>query len=122
MASFSRRRVLIADLIRIHEYGAGVPERPLIRLTLSSRRDKIDQSIETAIQRVIGSNGKWGGRSAHALVGKRVVAEIRRTLKSRVPPPLSPATMRDPDRDRRAIPLLDSGQIRDSLEWRSEGL
>jgi len=122
LASFSRRRVYIADLIRWHEYGLGVPQRPFVRMTLQGKRAEIDRSIETAIQRVIGSKGKWGGERAHALVGRRVVSEMRRTLKNRVPPPLSSATMRDPDRDKRAIPLVDTGQIRDSLTYRSEGL
>lgn len=122
LASFSRRRVYIADLIRWHEYGLGVPQRPFVRMTLQGKRGEIDRSIETAIQRVIGSKGRWGGRDAHALVGKMVVAEMRRTLMQRVPPGLSEATKRDPDRDKRAIPLVDTGQIRDSLTYRSEGL
>jgi len=122
LSSFSRRRILIADLIRIHEYGLGVPKRPFVRMTLQGKRAEIDKTIEGAIQRVIGSKGKWGGAKAHSLVGRRVVAELRRTLAARVPPPLSPATMADPDRDKRGIPLVDTGQIRDSLTWRSEGL
>lgn len=121
-ASFSRRRVLIADLIRWHEFGLGVPPRRWIRTTLQSRRTEIDKSIETSVQRVIGTKARFTAKDAHDRVGKRVVAEMRRVLKGRLQPALSPATMRDPDRDRRGIPLLDTGQIRDSLEHRSEGL
>lgn len=126
-ASFSRKRVMIADLIRWHEYGpekydVNFPARSFVRSTLQDKRADIDKVIEGVVRRVIASKGKWRAEDAHKVVGHRIVSELRRKLKSGVPPELSEATKSDPDRDQRMIPLIDTGQIHDSLTYRSEGL
>jgi hypothetical protein len=123
LASFSRQRVMIADLYRFHEFGTSrVPARQPIRATLFGKRDKIDKRIEGAVQRVIASKGRWSAEQAHANVGKFVVAEMRRTIKARLTPGLAESTASDPDRDKRGIPLYDTRQMYDALEHRSEGL
>lgn len=112
------KKIPIAALIAWHEFGIGVPARPWVRSTFATRKTDLQRVIAQQIQRMIGTKGKHDTKASQAALGKFAIESMRRQLRSRVPPPLSDKTKANPDRDRKYIPLLDTGQIERSIEWR----
>jgi hypothetical protein len=110
-------RVKNADLIRWHAAGAGnLPVRDWPGAAIGA--PLIRQSVEDAVKLV--ASGAKTAMQAHDRVGKRARETFARVLRARIPPPLSESTRKDPDRDRKYIPLLDTGALLRSIDTASE--
>jgi hypothetical protein len=113
----------------IHEFGSGrIPERSFLRSTVDGS-DKIVKTAEQAASDV--AHGKLSAEKAANRVGVVAVGAVKRTIQSRIPPPLSQQTL-----ERRAAkgahggglasmggaatPLIDSGQLIQSIQYRAE--
>jgi hypothetical protein len=102
----------VADIAAKHEFGLGVPRRSFIA-------DWVDESLEAANRRLKKSAAlvfreKMPLKQAYGLFGMWAVGEIQRRIKSRIPPPLSPVTIR---RKRSSVPLIDTGQLWSSITY-----
>ena len=51
---------------------------------------------------------------ALGLLGARMSADMKMTIKNRIPPPLQPETIRRKGSD---VPLIDTGQLINSITW-----
>jgi hypothetical protein len=108
-----------AAVLAIHEFGApGVPKREPIRQGLIRSKKRINRIWAKRIKLI--HTGTSGGRAAADAMGDEVKKAIQKGIKSRLPPPLSPATLAQPKRDKRGIPLLDTGQLHDSIDVKVE--
>lgn len=113
----------------IHEFGSGrIPERSFLRSTVDGS-DLIATTAEQSASDV--AHGKASADKAANRLGVVAVGAVKRTIQSRIPPPLSQQTL-----ERRAAkgahggglasmggaatPLIDSGQLIQSIQYRAE--
>lgn len=108
----------VATILAIHEYGVGVPERSVIREWVAGNADVLRRAHSTGTQRELAGRGTR--EDTYKSVGKAASEGLQRRIRNFIPPPLSPRTMANPDRDPRGIPLWDTGQILDSLGYEVE--
>lgn len=117
----------LVELAAIHEFGspaAGIPERSFIRSTLRARKDAIRSFIEAALGKSItkltqSSSISREGMQTEAkhilgLLGTKVVAMMRETIRKRIPPPLKQSTI---TRKKSSVPLVDTGQLINSINY-----
>lgn len=104
-----------AQLLKIHEFGIGVPERSVVRYVKAAHRDKIADAFKHAVVQVITRG--WGPDQVAEYVGDIVVELMRQRIESGIPPELAASTRANPDRDPRHIPLLDTEQLYRDLAW-----
>lgn len=109
-----------ATTLAVHEFGLAphAPERSVIRAGVISSKAQLARTFKTGVLRMLAGQGD--AVQTMEGVGKRAAEEFRRRIMSSIPPPLSARTMADPNRDPRGIPLLDTGQIMDSIGHRTE--
>lgn len=102
-----------AQLLGIHEFGtATIPERAPIRTAF----DVKGSSWATLAAKLLGNvlGGKTTAVAALGLLGQRAVADIRRVITARLPPPLKDATVA---RKGSSVPLVDTGQLLNSITY-----
>lgn len=105
----------IAEIAAIHEYGApgaNIPERSFIRRTFNEQKNSLEQmmlrlarlvlSEKADVPQALNQLGAWGA------------AAVKNTIRKRIPPPLKQATI---DRKGSSTPLVDTGQLLDSITW-----
>lgn len=87
-----------------------IPERSFLRSTW----DKRVKSYERLLQKQAGlvMDGRATAPQAVGIVGEKVLADVKRTIKRGVPPPLKPATVA---RKGSTKQLIDTGQMIGSL-------
>jgi len=93
-----------------HEFGTPtIPARSPLRTYYDSggAKDLGDAAAKAMRQAPLGT-GKAAMLDA---VGKAGVDGVRKTIERGLQPSLSPATLANPDRDPRGIPLLDTGHL-----------
>jgi hypothetical protein len=84
----------------VHEYGApsqGIPERSYIRATLDTNKEKYRKIIRGLVIQAIAQaqHGEEADISGGLeQLGRLVVADMKARIKSNIPPPLKPATLR----------------------------
>lgn len=79
----------IAPYAAANEFGTtGIPARPFLRNTIQREGEKWCRGLERAI-----ANGR-SVRDALTLTGMQMAADIQATIKSDMPPPNAPATIR----------------------------
>jgi phage gpG-like protein len=102
-----------AGLGAIHEYGmSGMPQRSFIGATVDENKDAyVKQMVRTAGEDIVAGRGL--DRSLK-LAGLRVVGDIQQKIADGIPPPNSPVTIA---RKGSSKPLVDSGQLRQSLSF-----
>ncbi len=106
------------EVAAVHEFGAGpIPQRSFIRATVDANRPEI-----AAIQRRIAKGVKDGRvdvRTGLGLLGEDVLNRMKARIRAHIDPPLQPETIR---RKKSSTPLIDSGQLLNSLAWSLEGV
>lgn len=104
-----------AQLYNIHEHGApqaGIPARPSLGPTIDEKRGEYRR-----LSRHLGDSvltGTMTQGQALALLGARVVADVRRTIQRGVPPPNAPATIRAKGSSK---PLIDTGEMNRAIDY-----
>lgn len=102
----------IAVVAAAHEFGArSVPQRPFIGPTLDEQAPAIHAAQAKILDGVVG--GTMDPDRGADLLGLQVASAIRETIRSNVPPPLSPATIR---RKKDTRTLVDTGQLLNSIK------
>lgn len=103
-----------AQLMFIHSEGSpakNIPPRPVIDMTLKEEKEKINEKFKKALNSVLA-----GGNPRVELekLGIYVVNKIKAKFGSDDLAPLQPATIKAKGSDR---PLIDTGQLRDSITY-----
>lgn len=99
-------------LALVHEFGLGVPERSFIRDTIDQNTSEYISFIKAlAVQVVIGRISK---KTALALLGAKVEADMKKLIRSGIEPALDPVTVA---RKGSSTPLIDTGQLVSSLDY-----
>lgn len=104
----------VAQIGAIHEFGGGnSPERSFLRSTLSKKRAKYISGIQKIAKSAI--QGKRDARDGMGLLGRQAEGDIKLTIRDMKDPPNAPSTIRQ----KKGIdnPLIDSGQMLNSIRW-----
>ena len=89
-----------------------IPERSFMRATLDANRSKYADLITRLLDRVV--RGKLTTDQLLGLLGARVVADIKRRIRSRISPALKASTIR---RKGSSTPLIDTGGLVNAITW-----
>jgi len=100
-------------LAAVHEYGrfdGTIPERSFIRSTIDDRSEEYHRLAKNLCGRII--DGTMTTHRALAMMGTRIVVDIKRRIQRGIDPPNKPATI---SRKRSSKPLIDKGQLIGSI-------
>lgn len=104
--------VKVLTLIAWHEYGIGVPQRPMIRPVVAANRGELLRRLQASAKRTASGEPS---EAALTKVGAWLADRIVEHLEAGIAPPLSRATLSSPDPRISEHPLLKTGQIRKVL-------
>lgn len=109
----------LAQLMAIHEFGAGVPMRPVLRPAADDARDTLASRTGEAVTAALDA----GPEAASAILGPVLLEAMRQRMRGGVDPPLAPDEPGEVPDDRGPgdTPLVDSGQLLAALHWSHRG-
>ena len=102
-----------AEIAEIHEIGAGVPRRSWLVDWVEENRKEIARVMRALSTKTL--LGKLAPKVATAQLGVWAVGSIQERIANRIPPPLAEATIK---RKGSSVPLIDQGQLRQSITSR----
>lgn len=106
----------LSEIAAIHEYGApraNIPERSFIRSTLFERRRQIDNFMKR-----LGTAYLAKGLSVAqvlGLLGTFAANSIKAKIRTDIPPPLQPATIKAKGSSKA---LIDTGRLINAITWK----
>lgn len=108
-----------AMLAYVHDNGCpavGIPARPFMGPGIKEGQDLIESGLVKAANDVLDGNSPRRGLN---LAGLAAQSAIRNRIRSNVPPPLKPATIRARRRRgrTRTLTLQDTGQMRNAITY-----
>lgn len=96
------------------EFGtATIPERSFIRATVDENAEEIGRLQKRLVELI--AKGKITRPKALELLGQKIVALVQKRIRDRIPPPLTPETVQ---RKGSSVPLIDKGQLVQSITFR----
>jgi len=104
----------IPEVGAINEFGLGVPERSFIRSTIAENISKYNRLRRELLAGII--NGKTTSAKAVAILGEELKKDIQAKIVAMSDPPNSDETA---DRKGSNSPLIDTGTMRQSIQWES---
>lgn len=108
----------VAQIAAVHEFGSpstGVPERPFLRTSLRENRKKYVAINRASLVQVLRGNLDIDG--ALGRLGEVAKGDVQKKITSGDFAPLKASTIR---RKGSTKPLIDSGQMRQSVAWEIE--
>jgi len=107
--------ISIAKLGMIHEFGSkdgSIPERSYLRSTMT----EVDKKLKRMLKKFSTSIalGRMDKHRALGIVGEFLVTAFKNKIQDGVPPPLKTKTVKRKGSDHT---LIDTGQLRDSLDY-----
>lgn len=105
----------VALIAAVHEFGSpqkGIPERPFLRTTIQENRAKYVQLNRRNLVEVL--NGKMNVEQALGQLGEVAKGDVQAKIASGGFAPLKEATIK---RKGSSKPLIDTGQLRQSIAW-----
>lgn len=108
----------VAQIAAIHEFGApsvGIPERPFLRTSIDKNRPRYKALNRQTLAGVVRGAGTV--EQALGLLGEAAKADVQKEIASGAFAPLKASTIR---RKKSSKPLIDSGQLRQSVAWEIE--
>ena len=90
-----------------------IPERSYLRAWFDENVDVLQATMERLIGQVV--EGKISGRAALETIGGYVVTHVQAYMVDLKTPPNAPSTIR---RKGSSNPLIDTGQLKDSITWK----
>jgi hypothetical protein len=110
----------VAQLGAIHEYGseaAHIPERSFLRSTMNAKRKKYLADIAKIADGAI--QGKRDARDGMRLLGRQAEGDVKKSIRDLKDPPNAPSTIAQ----KKGVdnPLIDTGQMLNSVRWKYEG-
>lgn len=111
-----------AEVLAYHEFGGpngdDPPERMPVRRGLRKASRQINRQFASGVKKI--HRGSAGAEAVAEALGEVAVKAIKDGIKAGLPPPLAESTLAKPGRDARGIPLLDTGQLIESIEAKVE--
>lgn len=110
----------MAVLAAIHEYGAGVPARPVLGPAVDDARRDLERAAADAVSAAMTG----GPAAASAVIGPVLEAAQLKRMDAGVDPPLEDDAEPGARQDGRGpgdTPLVDSGQLRGAIRWSHRG-
>lgn len=110
-----------AVLAGVHEFGrqdGSIPERSFMRSTIDKMRSEIEQTQNRMFYLFL--RGKLDARKALGLLGEKVKAAMQKSIEDGLEPELAESTKkrrRQGDGSGIFKPLLDTGQLRNSITY-----
>ncbi len=110
----------VAFIATCNEFGLGVPERSFMRSTLFENERKYKNRLAKVIKRAVeGESGRqWSPDMLMGLLAQSVQDDIKRKITEIQDPPNAQETI---NRKGSSNPLIDTGQMRDSIRWEYTG-
>lgn len=108
----------VAEVFSFHELGRGHnPKRSSIVWVMDFKTEEIGKLSDRAMLAVM--DGKMSAKQALGLIGEKIVSLSKRRIKSKIPPRLSAARLRQKMRAGKSgeVPLIHTGQTINSLRW-----
>lgn len=103
----------VASLAAVHEFGAGnVPERSFLRVAIRNNREKYVLLNRQNLALIV--RGQMGIDQALGQLGELAKSDVQMEITEGDFAPLSAATI---NRKGSSKPLIDSGQMRQSVAW-----
>lgn len=97
----------------VHEFGTEkVPQRSYLRRTVDEKKRQIGVITRNLADSVLV--GRRTTSQALEVLGATIQGFIRKRISARIPPPLSPITIA---RKGSSVPLIDTGQLRASIDF-----
>ena len=90
-----------------------IPERSYLRAWFDENVDALQATMEHLIGQVV--EGKISGRAALETIGGYVATHVQAYMVDLKTPPNAPSTIR---RKGSSNPLIDTGQLKDSITWK----
>lgn len=101
------------DLALIQEYGTqAIPARSFIASTFESKKPELILLMTRLVPNIYA--GTMTVDQMLEIVGAKLAAEMKNTIREGIAPPLSPVTI---EKKGSALPLVDTGQLINSLTW-----
>lgn len=110
-----------AVLAGVHEFGTRdgrIPSRSYMRATIDKMRQEISKTQERMFDLLL--QGKLDVKKALGLLGQKVQQAFQKAIEDGLEPPLAESTKkrrRQGDGSGIFKPLLDTGQLRNSITW-----
>lgn len=103
-----------ANIALKHEYGYGVPRRPVFNLVKIQKKKQIEKTMRSLMDLMI--HGKITEEESLKIVGEEYQAYIKETYVAIKQPPNAPSTIAA--KGGKANPLIDTGQLKNSVGYR----
>jgi len=105
----------VVEVGTYNEYGTErIPERSFLRSTVNRNLPVYKGKMKDAYLGAIRGTG-MNLRAAMSFIGGDVSDDVRKTIIEFTDPPNAPSTIKAKGRD---DPLVDTGQMRDSIKWK----
>ncbi len=112
-AAHADDNLTVVEVASFHEFGRGNnPERSFIRSTFDGNRKAYATMMRKLADKVI--TGKMQPKMALGVVGMKVQSDIQKRIETGIAPPLKAATIA---RKRSTKPLIDTGQLKNSVTY-----
>lgn len=111
--------ITVLHIANIHEFGhkpSGIPSRSFVRKTFDTKENDIGDEVEKAVMLYL--EDKISYDSAMDMIGTKLVDFVKRTLVDLKTPPNHPLTIA---RKKSSNPLIDTGRLLDSIEYKVVG-
>lgn len=107
--------VSVLEIANFHEFGIGNPQRSFIRAWVEENRDEIDRAVNHMAELV--TLGKIDRAAAVDQLGTLFVASIQKRISAGIDPPNEQSTI---DRKGSSTPLIDTNQLRASIDYKDD--
>lgn len=112
---FSQQPLTVAEVGSFHEFGLGVPMRSFIRGTFDEQQTELAALVRSQARLTV--EGRLTAEQAGERIALKAEAIFKRRIRERIPPPLAASTIK---RKGSSVPLISTGQLRNSIRGRSE--
>ena len=109
----------VAMIAAVHEFGSpsqGIPERPFLRVAVQRNRQKYVRLNRINLVKML--RGQMGMEQALGQLGKMAKGDVQTEIRSGDFTPLKAATIKRKGSSR---PLIDTGQMVQSIQWELGG-
>lgn len=105
----------VLEIAYVNEFGLGVPERSFIRAWFDAAGPTNVAIANRMLARIL--KGQISLETALAQMGASFVGAIQARMAQGIPPPNAPATIAAKGSSK---PLIDTGQLRQSVTWKAQ--
>lgn len=113
-----RSPLTVAEVGAFHEFGLGDnPVRSFIRGWFDESQAEIEALLRSQLRLAV--EGRVTTAQAAERIALKCEASVKRRIRNRIPPPLKPETIK---RKGSSVPLIDTGQLRNSVRGKVESV